>query len=600
MFETFGADRRGPLLVTADLNAVLAAPPRSSVRTRSPTRSPMALPHAGIPTLPTLALLATLVACGSDGPSGPGGGSFTVGQSYSVESGRELRVLPGSTNGEFMAVVANIALDSNTQSAFTIRGSGLGAPPGGGVFQRNPLPGAPRPATSLAPLRDEEFESRLRDRERAELTPRFAAARSWNATRVPVLPANLAIGDLVTANVNALDACTNPIPHALRVVAIGAKALILADTLNPKPTFSTADYQRYAARFDTLVYPLDVAAFGQPSDIDVNGRVAIVFTRAVNELTARGAGSYVGGLTFSRDLFPQLATSRTTACPTSNEGEFIYLMAPDPGGTINSNRRTAGFVDTNTTAVLAHELVHLINASRKLYVNTSAVKFEAKWLDEGLAHVAEELLFYRESGLSPRANLDYAALVASSKIKTAYSTEMAGNAARYRDFIASTGSSSPYKGGDPTVATRGAAWSLLRYLADRTAGADGDLWSRLVNGTANGTANLQNVFGRDVSAMIRDWMVSLATDDFAATGSELQQKSWNWRFIFAGSEGVSVFYPLTVTPMVTATSYSGSLAAGGSSYLRFSVAANDSASITLGGQSGAAGSNLQLVIVRTK
>ena len=151
---------------------------------------------------------------------------------------------------------------------------------------------------------------------------------------------------------------------------------------------------------------MDVAAFGEPTDIDKNGHIAIVFTRAVNELTPRGAFSYVGGLTFSRDLFPQVGTARAQACPSSNEGEYLYLMTPDPSGTINGNRRTNGFVDTNTTAVIAHELVHLINASRKLYVNTAAPKFEVKWLDEGLAHVAEELLFYRESGLSPRSNLD--------------------------------------------------------------------------------------------------------------------------------------------------------------------------------------------------
>jgi hypothetical protein len=384
------------------------------------------------------------------------------------------------------------------------------------------------------------------------------------------------------------------------VVAVGSKSLILADTLNPRNGFTTADYQRYAARFDTLVYPLDVAAFGAPSDIDQNGRVAIVFTRAVNELTPRGSGTYVGGLAFARDLFPQLATSRTTACATSNEGELLYLMAPDPTGAINGNRRTTGFVDTNTTAVLAHELVHLINASRKLYVNTSAVVFEAKWLDEGLAHEAEELLFYRESGLSPRTNLDYGAVVASARTRNAYVTHMGGNAARYRDFIASTGQTSPYSAGDPTVATRGAAWSLLRYLADRAGPTDGDVWSRLVDNTAVGTANLQSVFGRDVGAMIRDWMVSIVTDDNAATGPELQQRSWNWRFIFAGVEGVGVFYPLSVTPMTNATSYTGTIPAGGSTYYRLSVAANDSASITLGGQSGAAGSNLQLVIVRTK
>ena len=93
-----------------------------------------------------------------------------------------------------------------------------------------------------------------------------------NAISVPALPTSVAVGDLVTINVNANDPCANPIPHAVRVVAIGSKALILNDTLNPKPGFATADYQRFAARFDTLVYPMDVAAFGEPTDIDKNGQ----------------------------------------------------------------------------------------------------------------------------------------------------------------------------------------------------------------------------------------------------------------------------------------------------------------------------------------
>ncbi|HEV7993960.1 MAG TPA: hypothetical protein VGP25_19180 [Gemmatimonadaceae bacterium] len=561
----------------------------------------MALPHTRRSTLSLLISVSALAACGgSEQPLGPGGGTFVVGQSAAVVRGQEMRVVPGATDGEFIAVVANVALDSNTHADFALRGDGLGAPPAGSTFDRIGASRSAQGAAPLAPSRDAAFESALRERERVDLTPRFAAARSWNASRVPSLPVSLSVGDLVTANVNALDPCTNPVRHALRVVAIGVKALVLADTLNPKPGFTTADFQRFAARFDTLVYPLDVAAFGEPTDIDRNGRIAIVFTRSVNELTPRNATTYVGGLTFSRDLFPQTATSRTQACQSSNEGEFFYMMAPDPAGIVNGNRRTNGFVDTNTTAVLAHELVHLINASRKLYVNTAAPKFEEKWLDEGLAHVAEELLFYRESGLAPRSNIDFIALSSSPRSRAAYFTEMGGNAARYRDFISSTGSTSPYSAGDPSVPTRGATWSLLRYLTDRVAPTDGDIWNRLVNNTAIGAANLQSVYGRDLVSMIRDWQVSLATDDFAATGPELQQRSWNWRYVFAGSEGVSVFYPLKVTPMTTATSYTGTVVAGGSSYYRLSVPANSTATLSLGGQSGAAGSNLQLVIVRTK
>ena len=39
--------------------------------------------------------LVLLAACGSDGPVEPVGGEFSLGQSVSVESGRDARVLGG-------------------------------------------------------------------------------------------------------------------------------------------------------------------------------------------------------------------------------------------------------------------------------------------------------------------------------------------------------------------------------------------------------------------------------------------------------------------------------------------------------------------------
>ena len=231
-----------------------------------------------------------LAACGSDGPLEPVGGEFSLGQSLAVESGRDAKVLGGAAGGTFVAVVVNLSLDTLGKSDYSLRASGIQAAPTGAFGSRNPSPDGDRADVS-APVRDERFESRLRDRERAELTSRFASARQWRAAAVPSLPTSVAVGDLVTINVNAIDPCTNPIRHPARVVAIGTKALILNDTLNPKPGFTTVDYQRYAARFDTLIYPMDATTFGEPTDIDKNGRIAIVFTRAVNELTPRGSSS---------------------------------------------------------------------------------------------------------------------------------------------------------------------------------------------------------------------------------------------------------------------------------------------------------------------
>ena len=92
----------------------------------------------------------------------------------------------------------------------------------------------------------------------------------------------------------------------------------------------------------------------------------------------------------------------------------------------------------------------------------------------------------------------------------------------------------------------------------------------------------------------------LALDDVGSAPDAAQQKSWNWRSIFGGVGRVAGLYPLEVTAMTAATSYTGTVVAGGAAFYRLSVPANSTATVSLGGQSGTAASTLRLVIVRTK
>ena len=569
--------------------------------------------HVRAPSWTTAVALAVLVGC-HDGPTRPNG-ALDVGQSLSVAGAQDVLLESGSSAGDYVAVLVNTGTKVGSES-YSLKGDRLDAP--------SMALGATTAATMLrvqeesgaGPALDRTIEGRLRDRERTDLTSRIASAQAWFATRraasaataardagfVPAprrsaLPATVKVGDTVTVNVNGIQSCTSPLYHRVRVAAIGTHSIILTDTANPPGGFTDADYRRYATRFDTLVYPIDVGAFGEPTDIDGNGRIGLIFTLEVNRLTSNGSPTYVGGFTFSRDLFPIAGSDRARACVGSNEGEFFYLLAPDPLGRVNGNRRTTGFVDTNTTAVIAHEFQHLINASRRLYVNKTP-KFEEKWLDEGLAHIAEELLFYREAELAPRANLSTADIRATATRTTAFNLDMVsgGNVARYRSYLLHTAKSSPFAA-DDSLSTRGAAWNLLRYLADRAVPSDGNIFFRLVNGSAVGIANLQAVFGQDVGSRLRDWSVSHAVDDLADTSLELQQPSWNWRSIYAGLYGG---YPLQTLPMTNGSTYPGTLVAGGAAFYRLSVPGGSNATVTLGGPSASAGSHIQLVVVRTK
>ncbi len=244
--------------------------------------------------------------------------------------------------------------------------------------------------------RDETFEKELRESSRRELTSRIPLARQirrQSGGRLSLAVRAPQVGDLMQLNTNSSSPCENARIRTGRVVAITTRAIIVADTTNPANGFTTADFEDFGATFDTLIYPVDTHNFGEPTDIDNNEkRVLLFFTRAVNELTPPGLNSYVGGFFYSRDLFPKPA-GNVGGCAASNVAEMFYLLVPDPAGVINQNVRTREFVRTVTAGIVAHEFQHLINASRHLYVNLGSSDFEEGFLDEGLAHVAEELVF---------------------------------------------------------------------------------------------------------------------------------------------------------------------------------------------------------------
>jgi hypothetical protein len=460
---------------------------------------------------------------------------------------------------------------------------------------------------SGSPVLDIGYGARLNERARRRLVPLMSSARQIMATRLAtpagrrgsIAVAAPTVGDVVIYNVSP-KACDSIVTHPARIVAIGSKAIVAVDTLNPAGGFSSADYQRFAANFDTLIYPLDVTNFGEPTDIDQNGHIVLFFTRAVNELTPRSSEAYTGGFFFARDLFPRVSANPRDACPGSNEAEIVYLLAPDPGGTINGHVRTTGFVDSMTTALVGHEFQHLINAGRRIYVN-SASDLEVVWLNEGLSHIAEELLFYRQAGLAPRTNIDIATFRGNARAVDAFNRDQGSNTGRYQEYLIAPSTSSPIRE-DDSLSTRGATWNLLRYAADRQVRVAGGLepavWQALVNSKTSGIANLRGVFGADVGGLLRDWSVSHYTDDVVPGVSvDYTQPSWNWHSIYPALGGGGRSYPLSAKPLMIA-GVSGSVIPGGSAFYRFSIAANTTASVTLTGSTTAG--DIQGLVVRLR
>ena len=221
------------------------------------------------------------------------------------------------------------------------------------------------------------------------------------------------------------------------------------------------------------------------------------------------------------------------ACAGSNEGEMFYLPVVDPSKTINEQFAVKATVQTQTVGTLIHEFQHLINASRRIYI-TDATDFEDVWLNEGLSHTAEELLYQRISGFTPKSDLDLATITATQARLDALNTYQLQNLFRISDYMAATETSSAYVQND-SLATRGGTWGLLRYTMDQSPGTQSQYLHSLVNSAFNGTRNFDAVFAGtfpNTLAWTQAFNISLFTDNAGFTiDSKYTILSWNFRSI---------------------------------------------------------------------
>jgi hypothetical protein len=157
--------------------------------------------------------------------------------------------------------------------------------------------------------------------------------------------------------------------------AIGDKALVWAEDTT---TINTARAQQIAAEFDSVMYSLVVENFYSPSDVNGDGKVAILCFDIVDGFA--GSGGYYAGYFWSKDLYP-----RNISNPYSNEMEIFYidtypLMEYPRGSPVDVTR---------SYSTIVHEFQHMVNHNRNVFVESgSSMKV---WLNEGLSMAAEHI-----------------------------------------------------------------------------------------------------------------------------------------------------------------------------------------------------------------
>lgn len=500
--------------------------------------------------------------------------------------------------GEYVVMPVN----THATASVSLGVTGAGIVPVGGAPTPALLPGgapALRAAGRLLP--DDAWESRLRRMERTTL-PRSAGAvprAGPGGARLAITPGVPAVGALMNLNVETDNACSTSDIRTGRVMAVGTRVIVMADTLNPSGGLSAAQYQAVADSFDAVTWPTVTGTFGAPADIDGNSRVIAFYTRAVNELTPSGSGAFVGGFFFSRDLFS------AGSCPTSNVGEMFYMLAADPAGEVNGNVRSAAFVMDKTLGTLAHEFEHLVNASRRMHVNTPwNGQFEQTWLDEGLAHIAEELVFHVRAGTSAGTNLGTAQIGDGGTVQATFFRYAESNFGRLRQWLLSPHASGAFQG-DDDLATRGAAWAFLRYASDRDPSTDAAFFGGLVNTGNTGMANVQAVLGTSPLPWYRDFVAAMYGDD-AGIGAvaPYTQPSWNFRQLYTALDydpgpACSCAYPLAArNPANGATDSFTLVGGGGAAYLRVGVSPGAFAGVTVLSGGVAPASTVRLTVIR--
>ncbi|HJP84949.1 MAG TPA: hypothetical protein VJ852_03115 [Gemmatimonadaceae bacterium] len=452
----------------------------------------------------------------------------------------------------------------------------------------------------LARTAQQAIDNKVRAFERSNLTLRnrsrvvipngsFSVRRNAQVVASPVP----SVGDSFNVKIpdgNSDDLCNNFISSRAVVASVSNKAILAVDTLDlqglpPTALFPQATLDSITQEFDNITYPTDVGYFQTPTDIDANGHIVLLFTGQINKLTPPNTqGGFVGGFFFAGDIFP--ATDQGggagSFCPESNEGEIFYLLSPDPTGRFG-NVRSTGSVRQGTRGTIAHEFQHMINAGNRFF-NDQVSSFESTWLDEALAHFAEDAVGRVSRGFGDLQTLTFNdVLPCNTPCAEAndFNAFFYQNFARLTYWMESPDKYAPFmKMADTSLAVRGAAWAIVRYAADNYSnGTPRALTKMLSIGPDTGVKNFAAATKQPIDTLVKGWLVSMYADhlNIAGLDPKYQYRTYNFRSIMppvakAVLSQQTASYPLAVQSIGSGTdNFSGTNHSGSGTYYRLTV-----------------------------
>jgi len=218
--------------------------------------------------------------------------------------------------------------------------------------------------------------------------------------------------------------------------------------------------------FDDRIYPVTTSRFGAARDVDGDGRFTIFLSSWLDQL---GGGRYaVDGFVRVADLDP------TFPSPFGNQCDMMYLS-------------TALKCGPYLRTVLAHEYMHAVIFSQKTFQGRQAARpgmEEEGWLDEAMAHLAEDMHGFSTS------NIDYRV--------SAFLTRPE----RYQLLVDDYYAADLFR----SHGNRGSTYLFLRWCVDRYGP---ELLSALVHSNQRGAANLEAATSSTFAGLYRRWSLAL-------------------------------------------------------------------------------------------
>jgi len=360
-----------------------------------------------------------------------------------------------------------------------------------------------------------------------------------------------AVGDTIEYGFSCIT--TEDFPNAPSSItgvvrAVSARAVVVEDT-TATGSFTGLEYEQIAANFDDPIYDADVQYFGTPGDIDANGgRIVLLYAAGVNNLSENYNEAFVAGFTCPLDL----------GFTGGNDAEMFYLMVPDPTGEFTpaaGDGITKEQVRRITDNTVTHEFQHMINAQSG---NGGA---QDVWINEGLSHIAEEVVGHAVNGFDPGTELGPEELLASQARVEVFNKYYLNNWFNISQYLDAPGDTAALLNTeDPldfnTFRMRGSAWLFLRYLLDRyedgTTAEAARTRALIASSAGDSRDAVTQTFGTDFNRLATDWATMLSVEDRSdvTPATTLTLPSYRVRDVYSSQVGTVVNPPAGGYPLV--------------------------------------------------